>query len=709
MFIKAEMMKKISIFTLLLTLLVFLTGCDNGSVSDSSVSKSSGLVKVCLTVDGDSSDLQKAVGVSGNYWTSLTYQYNAVPQWVAPDGSRIHGAADWTPINYSEGMSLGYYSPGPWVFGIRIKSGSSVIYEGFSDVKNVENTSVNVSVLVNKLVTNAVAGTVRISVTAPAAVNDKLSISYSGTSSGGPFVVNATSASNKYQFEYTVEGLNPGTYNFTLTHSAGNIAGDIEVVMPADALAVISGHMDNKIWQLGCITPKIYGINLTFDDEKGIVQPNATVAAAGDLVTVYIKELSGSELDDVAITWGTPAKTITPIISGDLYSFTMPDGVVNIEATFTSDQDPDINITYFKYIVDALYDSYPVTSFSRSAVGPQGVEYVGIKNVKIWYDNNGHIYWHSDRVGNTFKFKAGSMADFFREQTKYTSIDLTGIDTSAVTNMNHMFYGCTGLTSVVLDSTEKVNGKFVYFNTANVTDMSYMFSSTALDGSGAGSKKMNIRSLDVSGLDTSKVTNMSHMFFLCSNSNFRTLDVSGFRTSNVRDMSSMFAGYYHAQMTYFEEIDMREWDFTNVETVNRMFDRCENAVIKFPSYTKLSKIQDVLYWFSHCFQLTGATLKNFIAGWDFSEHEDETALINLFKNVESGNGEVVPNNRIIGNDMNPNDKPADFGTRITCPTYSSDAPGYENPITVLYVGGSIGSIPWQRLTTVPDPSNPPTP
>ncbi|MBO7431166.1 MAG: BspA family leucine-rich repeat surface protein [Spirochaetia bacterium] len=703
------MRKIVSIFTLLLTLLLILAGCDNGSVSDSSVpNKSSGLVKVCLTVDGDSSDIQKSVSATGSYWTSFTYQYNAVPQWIDPAGTRIHGATDWLPINYSAGMSIGYYSPGPWVFGIRIKNGSSVIYEGFSDVVNVENTSVNVDVLVNKLVTDAVAGSVRIAVTAPAAVDDTLSISYTGTASGGPFDVTATSASDRYPFEYTVSGLNPGTYNFTLTHSAGDIEGNIEVVMPADAMAVISGHMDNGIWQLGCITPKIYGINLTFDDEKGVVHPNATSAAAGDLVTVYVKALSGSELHDVSITWGTPAKTITPIISGDLYSFTMPDGAVNFEATFTSDQDPDINITYFKYIIDALYDAYPVTSFSRSAVEPQGVEYVGIKNVKIWYDNNGHIYWHSDKVGNTFKFKAGSMADFFREQTDYTSIDLTGIDTSAVTNMSHMFYGCIGLTSVTLDS-EKVTdsgdprfGKFLHFNTANVTDMSYMFSSTALDGSGAGTKKMNIRSLDVSGLDTSSVTNMSHMFYLCSNSNLTTLNVSGFNTSNVTDMSYMFA-CWRDHPSFVTAVNMSNWDFSKVTTVNRMFDRCENVVITFPTYTELKNIEDILYWFSHCFQLTGAQLQAFIAGWDFSEHKNKAALQTLFSKTASGNDESVPNNRIMGSDMNPNNKPADFGTRFTCPTYSSDDPEYVNPITVLYVGGNLGDVKYQRLTTVATP------
>ena len=185
------MVKRVSIFTLLI-LLILLVSCDNGSVSDSAIEKSNSLVKVCLTVDGDSSDLQKSVGVSGDYWTSLTYQYNAVPQWIAPDSSKIHGVADWTPINYSEGMSLGYYSPGPWVFGIRIKNGSTVVYEGFSDVTNVENSSVNVEVLVSKLVTNAVAGSVRISVTSPTVAGDSLTVKWWASPKGAEPIGSAT-------------------------------------------------------------------------------------------------------------------------------------------------------------------------------------------------------------------------------------------------------------------------------------------------------------------------------------------------------------------------------------------------------------------------------------------------------------------------------------------------------------------------------------
>ena len=394
-------------------------------------------------------------------------------------------------------------------------------------------------------------------------------------------------------------------------------------------------------------------------------------------------------------------------------------GEVDFEATFTSDLDPDINITYFKYIVDALYDAYPVTSFSRSAVEPQGVEYVGIKNVKIWYDNNGHIYWHSDKVGNTFKFKAGSMASFFKDCVRYvsislegmdtsevtsmasmfdgcsalTSIDLTGLNTAEVRNMSKMFYGCIGLTSLVLDTDKDVNGKFVNFNTANVTDMSYMFSSTDLTGSKPGELKMNFESLDVSGLDTSSVTNMSHMFYLCSNSNLTTLDVSGFNTSKVTDMSYMFACWRNFP-SYVTAVDMSGWDFSKVTTVNRMFDRCERVVISFPTLTKLSNIEDILYWFSHCFAMTPARLATVIGSWDFSGHTNVSALSALFAVCDDNNGEVSPNNRIMTNDMN-NYK----STRQVFDTHQNNT-----VITKLYVGGNnLSNVRDQRLTTVETP------
>ena len=87
------------------------------------------------------------------------------------------------------------------------------------------------------------------------------------------------------------------------------------------------------------------------------------------------------------------------------------------------------------------------------------------------------------------------MGSMFSGCSRLTSLDLSPLDTSKVTNMGSMFRGCSGLASLDLSP----------LNTQNVTDMSSMFS---------GCSKLT--SLDLSPLDTQKVTNMSDMFWGCS-------------------------------------------------------------------------------------------------------------------------------------------------------------------------------------------------
>ena len=99
------------------------------------------------------------------------------------------------------------------------------------------------------------------------------------------------------------------------------------------------------------------------------------------------------------------------------------------------------------------------------------------------------------------------------------SVDTTGWDTSAVTTMRDMFFGCSKLTTVDVSN----------FDTSAVTFMRGMFQScTALT------------SLDVSNFDTSAVTTMDMMFSGCSS--LTSLDVSNFDTSEVTTMEQMFNG-----------------------------------------------------------------------------------------------------------------------------------------------------------------------
>ena len=73
----------------------------------------------------------------------------------------------------------------------------------------------------------------------------------------------------------------------------------------------------------------------------------------------------------------------------------------------------------------------------------------------------------------------------------------------------------------------------------------------------------NFNSIDLSGVDTSKVTNMSKMFAFSAY--VRTLDISSFNTSNVTNMSGMFQdfGVYN--------LDLRNFNTSKVTDMSYMF------------------------------------------------------------------------------------------------------------------------------------------
>ena len=171
-------------------------------------------------------------------------------------------------------------------------------------------------------------------------------------------------------------------------------------------------------------------------------------------------------------------------------------------------------------------------------------------------DSSVMAYVEDDGTGNsTYKLTIGgkdgiianeSMVEYFYWFSEVTSIDLSALDTSEVTNMSGMFSECSSLTSLDVSK----------FDTSNVTDMSDMFY-----------KCSSLTSLDVSNFDTSNVTNMSDMFNKCSG--LTNLDVSDFDTSKVTNMDAMFA--YCRSLT---SLDVSNFDTSNVTDMYGMFCDC---------------------------------------------------------------------------------------------------------------------------------------
>ena len=223
-----------------------------------------------------------------------------------------------------------------------------------------------------------------------------------------------------------------------------------------------------------------------------------------------------------------------------------------------------------------------------------------------------------------------SMLGYFADFSKMTSIDLSDLDTSEVTNMSSMFDSCYDLTNLDLRN----------FDTSKVTDMSKMFSNS-----------MGLTSLDVSKFDTSKVTDMDGMFTNCSS--LISLDVSKFDTSNVTDMNGMFqdcGGLTSLDVSKFDtsqvtnmyamfsrcsslqSLDVSKFDTSQVTNMNVMFSHCSSLISLDVSKFNTSQVTNMSWMFSGCRSLTGLDLRNFDTSqvtnmsWMFSECSSLTGL-----------------------------------------------------------------------------------
>ena len=637
-------MKRLSIlFTLLLTLSIILTtGCDNGSVSDSA--KSDGLVEVSLTVDAQSSGVQKSISIEG---VNYTYQYKAIPQWS--QDWPIHGRVDnWTTIKYSgNNMGLGYFTAGQWVFYVRILNNGTPIFEGQSAVTTINTSQVSVTVSVAKIIQDATPGVVSITVTAPTIDEntDSLTVSWTGTASGSG-VATPDVSGGITTFTYTKNNLPVGIYTFTLSHNNAVAKGSaIAVDLHQGEMAIVTGHLDTGEWKLGYITVQLHTVTVerhnwgTQQEPKyfGTVDIEIDSAVPGDRVSVFTRPVSSSGVRSISITSGG-----TPVAysrNGELYSFIMPDGDVDVYVTFENVNSSAVDVLLFKTMVRALYDENLATveSFGQSGAPGVGDHPITVGDVKLWYSTALHkICWYSDsgEVG----LGSGSLAGLFGGCDRLTAISMANIITTYITNMSGMFEGCTGLTSLDLTG----------FDASSATDMSEMFqdctglTSITLTGFTANTTSgvnmaglfKNCSSLttltDLSSINTSKATSLAGMFQGCSGLT-GTLNLTNFNASSATDISYMFQG-----CTGLSKITLTGFTLNTTSGVNMagMFKDCTNlygvnGTLDLSSFDT-TQATDMSYMFCACKKLKGI---NFGSNFHTSNVTD---MSYMFSSVESG-------------------------------------------------------------------------
>ncbi len=223
------------------------------------------------------------------------------------------------------------------------------------------------------------------------------------------------------------------------------------------------------------------------------------------------------------------------------------------------------------------------------------VETIIMKNCKLYDEDCDFLFADLSKV-HTITFdnfdtsQVTSMYSMFYGCSSLTNLDVSSINTSQVTNMCQMFFGCSSLTDLDLSN----------FDTSKVTTMSSMFK-----------KCTKLGNLDVSNFDTSQVTDMSDMFSGCSS--LADLGVSGFNTSNVTAMDMMFC-----ECSVLEHLDVSDFDTSKVTTMWWMFSGCGALKDLDVSGFNTSQVTDMAWMFDACSSLTALD----VSGFDTSKVTD---------------------------------------------------------------------------------------
>lgn len=303
---------------------------------------------------------------------------------------------------------------------------------------------------------------------------------------------------------------------------------------------------------------------------------------------VYVEGITERTMESITIN----VSEITAEIP-DVYAALYTNGTLVF-----SNNSADIDSTQ----VSKTYGNINGTRYSSEDTTPWMDDYTSITNVK---------FLNTVSPINT--------SSWFEECHYLTTIDLTNLDTSSVIDMSNMFSNCSVLTTIIgLENLDTSSAKYMAgmfqecdsmisinvsgLDTENVIDMSNMF-----HVGGYSSDLSEIKGLNM--LDTSKVMDMSNMFSGCSR--LTSIDVSGFDTSKVMNMSEMFSGLGYVDVGVSEIKGLNTWDTSNVTDMSYMFAWSEVLTSIDVSAFDTSKVTDMSYMFAFCYALTSIDVSSF--------------------------------------------------------------------------------------------------
>mgnify|MGYP004653907087 FL=1 len=433
-------------------------------------------------------------------------------------------------------------------------------------------------------------------------------LNYTYSSFKNTIVGDISATTNEWSFKATIAGSTKENdyYKIPVSTSSGSFVINVDTTSSnknADYSIIISGDglpSDIKFYSDSSYTKEIINNLYSGSVEKGssksitIYYKSSSTVKGNIIVNIKatIQELAMMKngFNSKIAFWGNNYKPYVRTVTFNNSLSGMPSSCTSANLCFDVSYDTNQKKKVYAYLKDSGYKD-------------------SVNSAKVLYDvyivSTDVIYAPSD-CSSFFNFYA-----WVNEAAtdNLVTVNFNGnFNTSKATDMSLMFISAKSLTSLNLSS----------LDTSNVTNMRNMFA-------GAG-----LTSLNVSSFNTSKVTNFAQMFLNCTS--LTSLDLSNWNTSSATDMSLMFS-----KCSKVKTINVSNWNTSNVIDMNQMFDQCEVLTSLDLSSFNTSKVTDMSFMFYGCYALTTLKISNF-------NTSNVTNVQQMFRHLKNARAEITISN-----------------------------------------------------------------